>query len=108
LIARRFTAAEQAINTIFELAKGPAVLGTKLLQSLTRRVFQEKQSSKAISHSDAPPMVKMVPKLTTSSFDLARVFFVAGHLAVKQIVFLELLEAELKRNKEREQGTYHF
>ncbi|OSD04955.1 hypothetical protein PYCCODRAFT_1385425, partial [Trametes coccinea BRFM310] len=41
------------------------------------------------------------------AFELSQLLFVVGHVAIKQIVFLELVEREWKRQKhEKEMGTY--
>jgi hypothetical protein len=36
----------------------------------------------------------------SSSFELGQLVFVVGHVAIKHIVYLELVERELKRRKE--------
>lgn len=41
------------------------------------------------------------------AFELSQLLFVVGHIAIKHIVFLELVERELKRQKEEKQtGTF--
>lgn len=37
-----------------------------------------------------------------SSFELGQLIFVVGHVAIKQIVYLEIVERELKRRKEQQ------
>ena len=50
------------------------------------------------SHSDER-------KDTGDAFELSQLLFVVGHVAIKQIVFLELVEREWKRQKhEKEMG----
>ena len=40
------------------------------------------------------------------AFELSQLLFVVGHVAIKHIVYLELVEREWKRQKhEKEQGT---
>lgn len=52
----------------------------------------------------ASPSVAPAPSLLTadfaSSFELGQLVFVVGHVAIKHIVYLELVERELKRRKE--------
>ena len=37
------------------------------------------------------------------AFELSQLLFVVGHIAIKQIVFLELIEREWKRQKDEKQ-----
>lgn len=48
-------------------------------------------------------------KDTGDAFELSQLFFVVGHVAIKQIVFLELVERECKRQKdEKLAGTHRY
>ena len=42
------------------------------------------------------------------AFELSQLLFVAGHVAIKQIVFLELIEREWKRQKDEKQTGWSY
>ena len=71
-----FAAVEQAINTVYLLSENPDRTCTKIIQDLSRHVFPEAATAK-------PAQV-------------ARVLFVVGHVALKQLVHLEKIEGEVK------------
>ena len=127
-----FGMAEQAINTIYGLGEHPDVLCNTLIKSLAKRVFdsRDKASTQAPERSKSPdamdedpasgqdePDVQATPKpLSTQgqasndngdAFELSQLLFIIGHVAIKQIVYLELVEREWKRQKdEKEKGTW--
>lgn len=72
-----FGLAEHAVQAIYALGEQPDALGTELVRHLTRAALG--------GGSDA--------------YALARLLFVVGHVALKQMVYMELVERELKRRK---------
>ncbi|PVI07476.1 hypothetical protein DM02DRAFT_551072 [Periconia macrospinosa] len=108
--------AEQAISAIYVLSKHPDVLCSEVLRRKTKHVFTPQASSRPTSSgsgaedsdqkppvddeaaptppSDAPPQKKQNPALA-----LSQLLFIVGHVAIKQIVHLELCELEFKRRK---------
>ncbi|EKM51723.1 uncharacterized protein PHACADRAFT_150370 [Phanerochaete carnosa HHB-10118-sp] len=123
-----FGMAEQAINTVYALAERPDVFCDGLIKNLARRVFGVKQGKEVRSASvgtpdpDAGPDAMVLdednaePNSTPGpasaasaaeagdkdvgdAFELSQLLFVVGHVAIKQIVFLELVEREWKRQK---------
>ncbi|EJF55739.1 hypothetical protein DICSQDRAFT_184215 [Dichomitus squalens LYAD-421 SS1] len=111
-----FPMAEQAINTIYALGERPDLLCGKLIKNLTRRAFGRKSATSASSQQDqnvmdqdeedvdpdAPHQAqsqKDDAKDAGDAFELSQLFFIVGHVAIKQIVFLELVEREWKRQK---------
>lgn len=70
--------AEQAVNAVYVLAKRPDVIVSQVIATLSKRIFG--------SGVESQP-TRM----------LAQLLFVVGHVAIKQIVHLELIEAEWKR-----------
>ena len=130
-----FGMAEQAINTIYALGEHPDVLCNNLIKNLTRRAFAKRPSSTVEKPNDENAMDEDVaePSHAGSStlissqsrnqsqgsavggsdmgdaFELAQMVFVVGHVAIKHIVYLELVERGWKRQKhEREAGTLQF
>lgn len=119
--------AEQAINTIYALAERPDLICEKLIKDFTRRVFGRKSKRSASqpprdidpmaqdAEAEAPASVAgsqdadAEDKDVGDSFELAQLLFVVGHVAIKQIVFLEQVEREWKRQKlERETGAFFY
>jgi condensin complex subunit 1 len=108
--------AEQAIGAIYVLSKHPDVLCSEVLRRVTKRVFAAQtlprpttsssadESSQMLSPTDeaAPEEVVVKPVLSkkqNSALALAQLLFIVGHIAIKQIVHLELCELEFKRRK---------
>ncbi|KAI5790743.1 armadillo-type protein [Peziza echinospora] len=116
--------AEQAIGAIYALAKHPDVLCTEVLRRRTKAVFsgptEEVHASSPpppppvdddagdVAMEDAPqePAAPSTPKpvspptkTTSNASDLSQLLFIVGHVAIKQIVHLELVEVEFKRRK---------
>ncbi|KAI0667334.1 non-SMC mitotic condensation complex subunit 1-domain-containing protein [Trametes maxima] len=124
-----FPMAEQAINTVYALGERPDVLCGALIKSLARRVFAKSAAGGdgiAASASQVqvdkdpdamdededsvdPDATQMSPTKASSqggtgkdsgdAFELSQLLFIVGHVAIKQIVFLELVEREWKRQK---------
>ncbi|KAE8375314.1 armadillo-type protein [Aspergillus bertholletiae] len=98
--------AEQAISAIYTLSKHPDVLCSDILKRKTKSVFQsQRQRSPSQGTGDGDekrpesasaddPAVRK-----SSSAVLSQLLFVVGHIAIKQIVHLELCELDFKRRK---------
>ncbi len=81
-----YGACEQAIATVFALHPQPEVLSSELLKSMITAVFAGNGNGtgqQLNSHCDAAALSKL--------------FFVAGHTAVKMLVHLEAVEARIKK-----------
>ncbi|RPD66651.1 hypothetical protein L226DRAFT_557654 [Lentinus tigrinus ALCF2SS1-7] len=114
-----FPMAEQAINTIYALGERPDLLCNSIIKNLTRRAFARKPSGGSQSQESLAKdpdamdedLAEVDPdttqnqtqaddgKDTGDAFELSQLLFVVGHVAIKQIVFLELVEREWKRQK---------
>lgn len=122
-----FGLAEQAINTIYALGEHPDVLCNDLIKNLTVRAFsrQPKAKSEKLPDKDPDAMNEdcavdaaresddtATPEATQErnatdvgdAFELSQLLFVVGHVAIKHIVFLELVEREWKRQKDEKQA----
>lgn len=107
-----YGAAEQAIGAIYTLSKHPDVLCTEILRRKTKEVFQQrirerKQEVDTESALLTPPPEAEAQK-QRPTLALSQLLFVVGHVAIKQIVHLELCEQDFKRRKaekEREKPT---
>ena len=121
-----FGMAEQAINTVYALGEHPDDLCNNLINNLTRRAFTHQRGTAASADpaNDPDPMDEDLPEVvdvtqnpsifqepgqeakdTGDAFELSQLLFAVGHVAIKHIVYLELVEREWKRQKhERELG----
>ncbi|KAF9066748.1 non-SMC mitotic condensation complex subunit 1-domain-containing protein [Rhodocollybia butyracea] len=109
-----FGLAEQAINTIYALGQQPDALCTDIIKTMTVRAFTPRQTAEAAPQDpdamdEDPPEDPPEPISSQSgaggqdkgdAFELAQVLFVVGHVAIKQIAYLEVVERELKRQKD--------
>jgi condensin complex subunit 1 len=108
--------AEQAIGAIYVLSKHPDVICSGILRRVTKRVFsaysqpRPTTSSSAEESSQLPSEIEdaapedaaeeePLPQKQNSALALSQLLFVVGHIAIKQIVHLELCELEFKRRK---------
>lgn len=127
-----FGMAEQAINTIYALGEHPDALCNTIIKNLTRRAFMPRP--KAAPEKDADAMDEDQPvgekteekteegdvtmtqdgiaqdendKDVGDAFELSQLLFIVGHVAIKHIVFLELVEREWKRQKDEKTAGEH-
>ncbi|EER42782.1 condensin [Histoplasma capsulatum H143] len=95
--------AEHAIGAIYSLAKHPDALCSEILRRKTRFVFQP--HARPCSSQDNTSMAScnleesQTPRQKMSSVPLSQLLFIVGHIAIKQIVHLELCELDFKRRK---------
>ena len=117
-----FGMAEQAINTIYALAEKPDQLCDAIIRHLTKRAFGKGVAPidasnhnigdlDRIDEDEEPtpqPELESAKEGTQSSnvggdrgdtFELSQLLFVVGHVAIKHIAYLELVEREMKRQK---------
>jgi condensin complex subunit 1 len=103
--------AEQAISAIYALSKHPDTLCSEILRRKTRHVFQKRtaktpepeQQEEASQMTSPPPDVVMESvepeNKLKGTVALSQLLFIVGHVAIKQIVHLELCELDFKRRK---------
>ncbi|KAL8650744.1 MAG: hypothetical protein Q9210_003645 [Variospora velana] len=102
-----FGVAEQAISAIYALSKHPDTLSSDILRRKTKQVFQQQSvqpDEDAIEGVESQgalpsPSPEGPPKKQRSALALSQLLFIVGHIAIKQIVHLELCELEFKRRK---------
>ncbi|KAL1919463.1 uncharacterized protein VTP21DRAFT_2156 [Calcarisporiella thermophila] len=114
-----FGLAEQAINTIYLLAEHPDRLCGQLVKRKTVQLFDlQRQKSEARSTTEgqeenSDPMdedpaptsaTSQIPVPQVDAFKLSQLCFIVGHVAIRQIVHLELIEVELKRRKAKSEA----
>ncbi|KAJ9604156.1 condensin complex non-SMC subunit Cnd1 [Cladophialophora chaetospira] len=120
--------AEQAISAIYVLSDHPDVLCSEVLRQKTRLVFQQTRDLKSLSRTPSPEPDAMEIdgqedianpeaepqaepeaaepthiKQEKPSTALSQLLFTVGHIAVKQIVHLELCELDFKRRKQQQE-----
>ncbi|WWC67026.1 uncharacterized protein I206_100933 [Kwoniella pini CBS 10737] len=122
-----FSMAEQAINTIYLLGEQPDALCSVIIKDLTVKVFEKPSNSTdetnpppaGDANAEADETIRedhLAPEAESptsngngevsekkdqvGSFKLAQLVFIVGHVAIKHIVYLELVEREFKRRKD--------
>lgn len=110
--------AEQAINAIYAVSKHPDTLCSDIIRRKTRQVFSRplsrpssRPSSRDETHamSDIEPTANITastpetPKKRDNAIALSQLLFIVGHVAIKQIVHLELCEQDFKRRKQEKE-----
>ncbi|KIM35665.1 hypothetical protein M413DRAFT_449620 [Hebeloma cylindrosporum] len=125
-----FGMAEQVINTVYALGEHPDHFCNEVIKKLTIRAFTRQKGATADPPAEKDPdaMNEDHPGDTTvgsadmsmhdptqstqeessekdlgEAFELSQLLFVVGHVAIKQIVYLELVEREWKRQKDERQ-----
>lgn len=111
-----FGLAEQAINAIYAVAKHPDVLCSEIIRRKTRHVFGRSAQSRPVSRDetnvlpDADPTMTQIPSSQgepsnkrDNAVNLSQLLFIVGHVAIKQIVHLELCELDFKRRKQEKE-----
>ncbi|CAD6927131.1 unnamed protein product [Tilletia caries] len=119
-----FSLAENAVQAIYLLGQQPDTLCGDIIKTMTMRVFGPQQPGKALvpgtplEKAPSPPKDDnadasesddeeagqgaagpSAPAPKASAFQLAQLLFVVGQVALKQIVYLEVVEREVKRRK---------
>jgi condensin complex subunit 1 len=104
--------AEQAISAIYTLSKHPDALCSEILRRKTKHVFQkrtektpEPEQQEEATQTETRPPEEPLPTMEEAeskmkgSVALSQLLFIVGHVAIKQIVHLELCELDFKRRK---------
>ncbi|KAM0257034.1 hypothetical protein ACHAQJ_004629 [Trichoderma viride] len=107
--------AEQAINAVYALSKHPDILCSAIIRRKTKQVFG-RPSSRPTSRdenktpeiadptsTDAVPASPEKTKKRDNAMALPQLLFIVGHVAIKQIVHLELCELDFKRRKQEKE-----
>lgn len=108
-----FSLAEHAIQTIYLLGEQPDALCSEMIKQMTVKVFgpggphqvdgESATSVPPTPSTQASEQTSPTPGAQSSNrapaFALAQLLFVVGHVALKQIVYLEFVEREFKRRK---------
>ena len=111
-----FCVAEQAVSAIYVLSQHPDVLCSEILRQKTKAVFQRTSSAHSLSREASPddmdtdepvqlpsPPPECLSEQQKPSVALSQLLFTVGHIAVKQIVHLELCELDFKRRKQEQE-----
>jgi condensin complex subunit 1 len=115
-----FGMAEQAISAIYVLSNHPDVLCSEVLRQKTRLVFQQTRKAPSLSRAASPEAENPIEEPTQEepattepqngpkqkpSTALSQLLFAVGHIAIKQIVHLELCEMDFKRRKQDQEKS---
>lgn len=98
--------AEQAIGAIYTLSKHPDVLCSEIVRDKTKEVFDTRKSVKTEPQIDGETQPDtpdgsgaLEEQRIKPENALAQLLFLVGHIAIKQIVHLELCELDFKKRK---------
>ena len=94
-----FSLAEHALAAIYLLGEQPDALCAEIIRDMTMRVFGPSSAESADAQEETASGSAGGVPTSASSFALAQLLFVVGHVALKQIVYVELVEREYKRRK---------
>ncbi|KAK3368014.1 condensin-like protein [Podospora didyma] len=121
--------AEQAINAIYAISRHPDVLCSEIIRHKAKAVFSSQSSSRPTSRDETRPVssqsndVEMEDEATVlgllqqppasptkkqnkdNAVALSQLLFIVGHVAIKQIVHLELCELNFKRRKQEKEKS---
>ena len=81
-----FSAAEQALNTAFDLCTQPEDFCTNIIRMLSAEPRMWKNAGKSLSKRG-----------------LSRLLFVVGHVAVKHFVFIETIASKIRKQEEKKE-----
>lgn len=113
-----FGMAEQAIAAIYVLSSHPDGLCSEFLRQKTKLVFQQTTRAPSLSRAASPEgagteeepgqeaeaaaaaATPQEERMQKPSVALSQLLFAVGHIAIKQIVHLELCEMDFKRRKQ--------
>lgn len=100
--------AEQAISAIYTLSKHPDTLCSDILRRKIKYIFQRSSSvvpeSEQLKEPDQlltpPPEPSISPEINIKgSIAISQLLFIVGHIAIKQIVHIEVCELNFKWRK---------
>lgn len=107
-----FGVAEQAFSAIYSLSKHPDTLCSEILRRKIRHVFQSQKERSRSPLEDVEGRSGLSIHTTEESISqqkgtlgLSQLLFMVGHIAIKQIVHLELCELDFKRRKAEKEKT---
>ncbi|KPA40752.1 condensin complex subunit 1 [Fusarium langsethiae] len=116
--------AEQAISAIYAVSKHPDTLCSDLIRRKAKQVFGQSRSPPSSQPNSRPgssdeakpvPMEDIIQtqlqsqsqgeksKKRDNAIALSQLLFIVGHVAIKQIVHLELCELDFKRRKQEKE-----
>ncbi|KAG0342692.1 Condensin complex subunit [Podila horticola] len=105
-----FAVAEQALNTIYLLGEHPDILCGDIIKTRCKTIFNLQEDENSRVEPSPTPDVNMVSEDLTvnlsaenafviDSWQLSQLLFIVGHVAMKHIVHMEVIEEEFKRRK---------
>ncbi|KAF9092669.1 Condensin complex subunit [Mortierella sp. AD031] len=103
-----FAIAEQVLNTIYLLGEQPDGLCGDIIKSRSKSIFNLEESSDspesmAIDYPSTPgpedSTINPENAFRIDSWQLSQLLFIVGHVAIKHIVHMEVIEEEFKRRK---------
>ncbi|KAL1713076.1 non-SMC mitotic condensation complex subunit 1-domain-containing protein [Schizophyllum commune] len=115
-----FGLAEQIINTVYALSEHPDVFCNAVIKTLTMRAFSRRATpgpAAGDGERDENAMDEGQDDFSTpndgvgeqgdlgDAFELSQLLFVVGHVAIRHIAFMEVVEREWKRQKDEKDAN---
>jgi condensin complex subunit 1 len=106
-----FSFAEQSINAIYCFSESPDSICGEIIKSLTAKCFNvpnpnidsvenmAKDFESNLNLNEGLSNSENISSSAETCFHLSQLLFIVGHVAIRQIVHLELIEMEWKRRK---------
>ncbi|KAF9920846.1 Condensin complex subunit [Linnemannia zychae] len=103
-----FAVAEQVLNTIYLLGEHPDGLCGDIIKTRCKSIFNLQETSDSPDAMDIDIPSTPLPDDSTinpenafrvDSWQLSQLIFIVGHVAIKHIVHMEVIEEEFKRRK---------
>ncbi|KAG0336529.1 Condensin complex subunit [Podila humilis] len=104
-----FAVAEQALNTIYLLGEHPDILCGDIIKARGKTIFDLQEDGSSVEPSATPDInmgnddvtvqLNAESAFTIDSWQLSQLLFIVGHVAMKHIVHMEVIEEEFKRRK---------
>ena len=115
-----FGLAEQIINTVYALSEHPDVFCNAVIKTLTMRAFSRRATpgpAAGDGERDENAMDEGQDDFSApndgvgeqgdlgDAFELSQLLFVVGHVAIRHIAFMEVVEREWKRQKDEKEAS---
>ncbi|KAF9195978.1 Condensin complex subunit [Haplosporangium sp. Z 11] len=104
-----FAVVEQALNTIYLLGEHPDALCGDIIKARCKTIFNLQESIESsmdqmmvdtpMSTMSEDPTMHAENAFVIDSWQLSQLLFIVGHVAIKHIVHMEVIEEEFKRRK---------
>jgi condensin complex subunit 1 len=94
----RFCVVKEAVDVIYDIAEWPDMFLAVIIRQMTLEVFQ---GDIHIPEEASTSMSSQLPKVQS----LSKLLYLVGHVAIRQLVYLEFVEKEMKTKRSKDTNT---